>query len=299
MSNRLLRIIRAAPLLIGSIALTTLVMLALLPAILAFAVLAAIPVVLAWTRTPTGEHLAMTWLTRARPPRPHEWAVLLPALNAWTTQVGGPARRIYLQHPRPGTPAVDHCGRVSIVITTDTVDLLRTGAIDIADMVTTLIHTEAAARAHHMTIPTSLVTAPITVIAALIAAFGRGLAQIIPLLGLAWRLRGVVGAITPVHATLQGHPYPGLLGAAFVAATYAIPAADHALQHRGTQAGDHAATTHSLGTIQARILQRSHRPIPWDRIHHLQHPPTTHSAPLLADRFHKLPPGWTATTSPN
>ena len=90
---------------------------------------------------------------------------------------------------------------------------------------------------------------------------------------LAWRLRGVVGAVCLARSVAEGRASPGVLGAVVIALTYLMPAAGRAIEARATAAGDAAVMRACLGGVLFEVLGRSGHRLSWERRRRLQASP--------------------------
>src|SRR5690606_15262161 len=95
----------------------------------------------------------------------------------------------------------------------------------------------------------------------------------LPLAGMAWKLRGVVGSVCVAHAVAEGPAAPGLIGGLLVAMTYGVPAARRLLESRIEAAADRWVVSLGLGAALSALHRRYHHPVSLARAHRLAAPP--------------------------
>ena len=292
--------------------------LALLPGLLALAGFVAMLVLLVLLATGGLEAPVLRLLTPARVLTPGERSVLTPVLVPLAgrglvahpyahpfTQGGAAAEAGQLLMCRSRhdavVPAVMHgrCGRGkggdsasaaqgTLVVSPWLVEAVGCGAISQAEAGALIVHAVGRHRAAGQRfevaqtvwlLPWRAVTGLVTAVAARFARF--------PMVGPAWKVRGVVGVVAVVQSVAEGRAISGVLGGLFVALTYLVPAARRAWDTRLARAGDILVIHNGLGPVLAGLMSRHGRPLPRERSQRLS---ASGSIPLSADPGSRPPP---------
>jgi hypothetical protein len=112
-------------------------------------------------------------------------------------------------------------------------------------------------------------TTPWRMVVATFRGVGRAFAWL-PIMRVAWTLRGVVGVICVVQSVAEGRTWPGLLGGAVIALTYLVPAAGRVIEARGEVAADQLVVELGLGGVLAGLLRRYGHPMTLERLQRLE-----------------------------
>lgn len=193
---------------------------------------------------------------------------------------------------RVSTPAVTVLGRRSLVLTPGLVEAVYRGWVATDEVVALVAHAVAGRRARRPRAELAGLVA-MTPSRAVVTVFrGTGAAFAwLPVLGMAWALRGVVAVICVLQSIVEGRGAVGLLGGVVVALTYVLPAAGRALQARIEAIGDQFVVEQGLGGVLARFLIRYGHRATVERLRQLeQHPPPRVPSPPAPLATQLMPP---------
>lgn len=221
------------------------------------------------------EGSAVRLLTRSRPATEAEGVVLaaVPALGSPST--------VRVRHS-PHTTMVQVMGRRRhLIVSPRLVQALDRGWVSPQEAAALVVHADGYHRvaAPRREIAVTLAELPcravIGITDAVVRAFGW-----LPLSGVAWQLRGVVGAVTLYQSITGAAPFwPGVLGASVIALTYLVPAGSRVLRRRAELAGDQAVVAQNLGRALMDVLQRNGYQLSLDRRHRLREQPAPPASP--------------------
>jgi hypothetical protein len=268
MSNGLLKAVILVPALAASFLVTVLLVavLFLLAPVAGILSLAAAVTLLVMVASGHLESWLARIVTNSRPVTPAEAQVMAP-VRAGLARRGVPAGEFYARRRvTPWTPEATITGPSNIVVITPRMIGAAYRRAISADEVAALI-THAIAY-HDTTRP----RAEMVVIAATLPARGIvaagaflfGLLSWLPLFALAIRMRVIVAAGGLAQGFTEGPPGPGIVAAAIIGASYAIPAASRALSRRAEAHADQTLVHMGLGPVFMRLIGRNHK-IPLER----------------------------------
>jgi hypothetical protein len=248
--------------------LLAMLVLAVLPPALGLALSVAATAMLATLATGALEGLSVRLLAGAREATERERAVLEPIL----TGLGLHSAAIYIRRsPRAETPPVLTIGRSSLVVTPWLIESVGREWITGAETAALLAHATGRQRAERSRLEIAMLawTTPWRAVAAVCRTVGRAFAWL-PLMRLAWTLRGVVAIVCVVQSAASSRTWPGLLAGCFVALTYLVPAAARSRAERVEAAADQFVIETGLGKALAALLRRSRQPVTPGRLHRLE-----------------------------
>lgn len=175
--------------------------------------------------------------------------------------------------PRPTTRGAVRLGRESLVITPGLLDALYHRRLAVSEVAAVVAHTEGWHRA--MTLRGELAmlvaTIPWRVLAGVFGAMTGGMSRL-PLGGIAWGFRGVIGVICVVQATAEGRPWSGVLGGLVIALSYLVPAAGRELSGRAMAQADDLVVSLGLGVVLAALWRRLGEPVATLQLQRLETP---------------------------
>jgi hypothetical protein len=268
-----LRVVTIGPALLGSAALTLIVIALLPPPVDAVLFLASCGMLTALTMGRL-EGPAVKLLTRSREATEGEQRVLKPVLiGSGGLEVD--VSTVYIRRTaRPTTPTAAVLGRGSLVVPPEFVGAVYRGGATVEEAAAVIAHavgTHRAAR-HRCEVAVLAATTPWRAVGAVLRAVGHACARP-PLVRAAWTLRGVVGVICIVRSVGEGRAVAGLLAGAVIALTYLMPAATRALRQRLDVAGDFFVVERGLGGALAGLLRRRGFPAAIERCQRLERRP--------------------------
>ena len=210
-------------------------------------------------------------LAGAREPTPAEQLTFAPVLSRLAELE---VDRVQWQVSRSGRsyPASLPFGRDQVVVSPVFVEAVFRGQVDVDDAAALVAHSAGWLRAQPTRgdIAIAAWLLPWRALARVIARVAAA-ARWVPLIGLAWRLRFVVGAIAVVQSVAEGREFSSGVVAMFITATYVAPAARRARGVRLQAAADKYVATHELGAALLTALQRVGAPTPdLERVARLQ-----------------------------
>lgn len=265
-----LRLVTLGPALLASFVLT-LVVCALLPPALGLVAFMAAGGVLVALALGQLQEPAIAALTGSRPATEAEFRVMAPVL----AELGGRGvdlgalfvRRVQ----RQSTPVAVAIGRSTMVISPGLVDATYRGAVTGAEAAAALAHAVGRHRALRPRLELAVLaaTTPWRLVRAAFRGIGRAFAWL-PVMRLAWTLRGVVGVICVVQSVAEGRAWTGLLGGAVIALTYVVPAAGRRIDLRNQAAADRFVLGLGLGPVLAGLLRRYGHPMTLERMQRLE-----------------------------
>lgn len=245
-----------------------LIVAALLPAGLGGLVLLVVPVLLVVLWLGTSGRVGRlvdqvgALLVDAREPTADELGVLRPVVlrlielevDSMRLLVGRSARRY---------PPFRPFGRNQVVVSPVLVEAVFRGQLAVEDAVALIAHSVGWLRAQPTrgAIAIAAWTLPWRALSAVISRVGAA-ARWVPLVGLAWRLRLVVGTVAVVQSAVESRTIASVLVAVFLAATYTTPAARQAQYARLQAAADHYVSARGLGPTLLGATYRIGAPQP-------------------------------------
>ena len=152
-------------------------------------------------------------------------------------------------------------------------EALRTGVVSQREMLAVTVHAVGGHRVQASRYEIALLawTAPWRGLRALAHRLGSATGRV-PMVGAAWRLRWLVGAVCVVQSIVEGRAAFGFIGGMFIALTYLVPAASRAIDRRVEEAGDAAVLGEDLGEVYVGLLRRVGVSMSADREDRLQPP---------------------------
>jgi len=124
-------------------------------------------------------------------------------------------------------------------------------------------------------------TLPWQLVAGVVRRVGAA-ARWVPLVGLAWQLRAVVGVVAVVQSAAADRMASAVVVAVFITATYLTPVARRAWGARVQRVADQYVVAHGLGVALLGALQRIGASTPdLDRTTRLRHRPEPPARPVL------------------
>jgi hypothetical protein len=148
------------------------------------------------------------------------------------------------------------------VITPGLLDALYQRRLTVSEVAAVIAHTEGWHRA--MTgrgeLAMMVVTVPWRVLAAVFREMTGGMSRL-PLGGIAWKFRGVIGVICVVQAAVEDRPWSGVLGGVVIALSYLSPAAGQKLSGRAMERADDLVVSLGLGSVLAALWCRLGEPV--------------------------------------
>jgi Zn-dependent protease with chaperone function len=276
-----LRVVTLGPALLASFVLTVVVC-ALLPPVLGLAVFLSAVGLLVALALGQLEGPAISVLTRSRPATESALQVMAPVL----AELGGRGVDIDVlfvrRAPQPNTPVAVAIARSAVVVTPGLVESTYRGEVTVVEAAAVLGHALGRHRAirPHLELAVLAATTPWRLVRVAVGGAGRAFAWL-PLMQLAWTLRGVVGVICVVQSVIEGRTPAGLLGGTVIALTYLVPAAGRAIELRTEHDADHLVLELGLGDVLAGLLRRYGHPIPIERAQRLEAVVQPHQRPRL------------------
>lgn len=194
------------------------------------------------------------------------------------------------QRPQPTTRAVVRLGQRSLVVTPGLLDALHHRRVTIDEVAALVAHAQGW---HHAMRPrgglaTLVVTIPWRAVTRVFAAMVGAMTRL-PLAGLAWRLRGVIGVICVVQGTMEGRTWSGALGGLVIALSYVIPAAGRELSGRAMVGADELVVTLGLGGVLAGLWRRLGEPTSPLQLQRLENTTTAEPEPSTRPRLYLVP----------
>lgn len=265
-----LRVVTLVPALLVSFVLAVVVF-ALLPPALGLVLFLASAAVLGALALGRLEVVAIGLLTRSRPATEAELRVMAPVL----AELGGcgvDVGSLYVRRvQRPQTPVALAIGHRAVVISPGLLEGTYRGGVTGAEAMAVLAHAVGRRRAIRPRLEAAVLaaTTPWRIVVVTFRGVGRAFAWL-PLMRVAWTLRGVVGVICVVQSVAEGRTWPGLLGGAVIALTYLVPAAGRVIEARGQVAADQLVVELGLGRVLAGLLRRYGHPMTLERLQRLE-----------------------------
>lgn len=221
-------------------------------------------------------------LARARKPRDYELAALRPVIAVLKElDLMSPAV-LLLVRDRPAGIRVGAAGRRTVVISQGLVEAIDSGRIRPDEAAALLAHAIGRIRLRQCRYDVALEFWMLPW--RLLQAVGRGIGRVFgwfPLAAFAWRVRFVTGAVALVQGFSDGRVVFGLIGAAVVALSYAVPRAERQAALAGEDEADRFVAAAGLGDALCRFLERRRRsPRVLHRVYRLRSVP----APVVPDR---------------
>lgn len=221
-----------------------------------------------------GERLAVRVLCWARPLRDFEDTPLRPVVAVLQEHdLTSPPPRLLVRGNVGGIWA-GHAGRRHLVISTGLVAAADTGRVRPDELAALMAHALARQRLgwtrYDLALEFWLLPWRILQGFALGAIQRLSLSRA-PLTGFAWRLRFIVGAVTPFTSAADGQTVFGILGAGLIALTYLVPWARRQAELGAENESDQFVARAGLGDALIRFLRRGPQtPRVRQRIHRLQ-----------------------------
>jgi len=202
------------------------------------------------------------WSAGAREPTPAELAALVPVLSRLGELEVGQLRWMVARSPRP-YPPVRPFGRDRVVVSPVLVEAVFRRQVGVEEAVALIVHTIGWLRAQPTRGDVAIAawTLPWRALSGVIARIGAA-ARWMPLVGLAWRLRFVVGGVAVVQSAVEGRTASAVLVVVFIAASYATPAARRARGARLQVTADKYVTSRSMGPALLTALHLVGAPTP-------------------------------------
>jgi len=266
----LLRVVTLGPALLVSFVLTVVVC-ALLPPALGLVLFLAAAGVLVALALDKLEQTAIAVLARSRPATEGEFLVMAPALE----ELGGrgvDVGTLYVRRvQRRSTPVALAIAHQAVVVTPGLVESTYRGGVTVSEAAALLAEAVGRHRAIRPRLEVAVLaaTTPWRMVVATFRGLGRAFAWL-PLMRVAWGLRGVVGVICVVQSVAEGRAAPGLLGGAVIALTYLVPAAGRRIETRAESAADQLVVELGLGGVLAGLLRRYRHPSSIERLQRLE-----------------------------
>ena len=280
-----LRVVTLGPALLVSFLLAVVVFAVLPPALGLVLFLASVALLVALALDQL-EEPAIGLLTRSRTATQPEFRVMAPVL----AELGGrgvDVGSLYVRRvQRPQTPVALAIGHRAVVITPGLVQGTYRGGVSGAEAVAVLAHAVGRRRAIRPRLEVAVLaaTTPWRMMVATFCGVGRAFAWL-PLMRVAWTLRGVLGVICVVQSVAEARTWPGLLGGAVIAMTYLVPAAGRVIEARREVAADQLVVELGLGGVLAGLLRRYEHPMTLARQQRLE----AAEEPPQRPRLHLVP----------
>ena len=236
------------------------------PSMLAFAVLVG-ALALGFLESPTVR--LVTW---SRPASSAELEVWAP-VRAHLARCGVRERHVLIRRsPRNTTRGVVRLGQESLVITPGLLDALYQRRLAVSEVAAVIAHTEGWHRAmtRRGELAIMVATIPWRVLADAFRWVTGGMSRL-PLGGIAWKLRGVIGVICVVQAAMEGRPCSGVLGGMVIALSYLSPAGQE-LSGRAMVRADDLVVSMGLGGVLAALWRRLGEPVATQQLQRLEAP---------------------------
>ena len=201
-------------------------------------------------------------LAGAREPSEVELAALAPALTRLVDLQVDQTRLLISRGARP-YPPVRSFGRDQVVISPWLVEALSQRRLDVEDAVALIAHAVGWLRAQPTrgAVAVAALTLPWRTLTSLISRVGAA-ARWVPLVGFAWRMRFIVGAVAAWQSAVDGRIVAAVLVALFFTATYTTPGARRAHALRLQLAADRYVVSRGLGLALLRAMHRVGTPDP-------------------------------------
>jgi len=215
----------------------------------------------------------VTWSRPASSAELEIWAPVQAHL-AWH---GVEERHVLIRRsPRHTTRGVVRLGRESLVITPGLLDALYRRRLAVSEVAAVDAHTEGWHRAmtRRGELAMLVVTIPWRVLAGVFGAMTGGMSRL-PLGGIAWGFRGVIGVICVVQAAVDGRPWSGVLGGLVMALSYLVPAAGRELSGRAMVRADDLVVSLGLGDVLVALWRRLGEPVATLQLQRLEAPAPT------------------------
>ena len=267
---RVLRVVTSGPALVVSFVLGVVVC-ALLPPALGLVVFLAAAGVLVALALGHLQGPAIAVLTRSRLATEAEFQVLAPVL----AELGGRGVDLGALFVRrvqgPSTPVAVAIGHRTVVVTPGLVESTYGGGVTDVEAAAVLAHAVGRRRALRPRLELAVLaaTTPWRLVVATFRGVGRAFAWL-PLMRLAWTLRGIVGVICVVQSVAESPAAAGLLGGAVIALTYLVPAAGRRIETRAEVAADQLVLALGLGSVLVGLLRRYGHPMTLERMQRLE-----------------------------
>ena len=271
-STSLLRLVRAGPALVVSLVIELLAF-SLLPDPIAGPAMVGFAILVGALALGFLESSTVRLVTWSRPAPSAELEIWAP-VQAHLAGHGVDERRLLIRRSsRHTTRGVVRLGRESLVITPGLLDALDHRRLAVSEVAAVVAHTEGWHRA--MTLRGELamlvVTVPWRVLAGVFGAMTGGMSRL-PLGGIAWGFRGVIGVICVVQAAAEGRPWSGVLGGSVIALSYLVPAAGRELSGRAMVRADDLVVSLGLGVVLAALWRRLGEPVATLQLQRLETP---------------------------
>lgn len=187
----------------------------------------------------------------------------------------GELQLLIRRSPRNTTRGVVRLGRESLVIAPGLLDALYQGRLAVSEVAAVVAHTEGWQRATARLgdLAMMVATTPWRVLAGAFRRMTGGMSRL-PLGGIAWKLRGVIGVICVIQAAMEGRSWSGVLGGVVIALTYLSPAAGQELSRRAMVRADDLVVSMGLGSALAALWRRVGEPISTQQLQRLEAPPS-------------------------
>lgn len=265
-----LRVVTLGPALLVSFVLTVVVC-ALLPPALGLVVFMAVVGLLVALALGQLQEPAIAALTRSRPATEAEYGVLAPVMAELGGRGVGVGALFVRRIQRPSTPVAVAIGPRAVVVSPGLVEASYRSGVTAAEAAAALAHAVGRHRALRPRLEVAVLaaTTPWRVVVATFRGVGRAFAWL-PLMRLAWTLRGVVGVICVVQSVAEGRAAPGLLGGAVIALTYLVPAAGRRIELHIEAEADRFVLARGLGPVLAGLLRRFGHPMTLERTQRLE-----------------------------
>lgn len=276
----LLRLVRTGPALVVSVVIELMAFSLLpdpiaAPALVWFVVLVG-ALALGFLESSTGR--LVTWSRSASSAELEIWA----PVQEYVVGHGVDQRHLLIRRsPRHTARGVVRLGRESLVITPGLLDALYHRRLTVSEVAALVAHTEGWHRAmvHRGELAMLVVTIPWRMLVGAFRAMTGGMSRL-PLGGIAWRLRGVIGVICVVQAAADGRPWSGVLGGLVIALSYLVPAAGRNLSARAMVRADDLVVGLGLGGVLAALWRRTGEPVATLQLQRLETPaPSAVEAP--------------------
>ena len=281
-----LRVVTLAPALLVSFVLTVVVC-ALLPAALGLVAFVAVGRVLVALAMGQLHQPVIAVLTSSRLATEAEFRVMAPVL----AELGGrgvDVAAVFVRRvQRPSTPVAVAIDPRTVAVSPALVDAMYRGGVTGAEAAAVLAHAVGRHRALRPRLELAVLaaTTPWRLVVAAFRGIGRAFAWL-PLMRLAWTLRGVVGVICVVQSMVEGRAWAGLLGGAVIALTYLVPAAGRRIEVRTEAEADQFVLGLGLGPVLAGLLRRYGHPMTLERMQRLETAPDHAAGQPQPPRLH-------------
>ena len=215
--------------------------------------------------------LAIVAFTGTRLATEAELHVMAPALN----ELGG--RGVHVDAlfvrrvQRSSTPLAVAIGPRSAVVSPSLVAATHRGDVTGAEAAATLAHAVGRRRALRPRLELAVLaaTTPWRLLVGMFCGMGRAF-DWLPLMRLAWTLRGVLGVICVMQSVAEGRAASGGLGGMVIALTYLVPAAGRRIEHRIEAEADRFVLDIGFDTVPAGLLRRHGQPLTLERAQRLE-----------------------------